>query len=586
VSIPTFRVEAAFASEPRAETYEWTDITDRVIRFDYQRGRTYDFDRVEAARGTCEVLDDLGAFDARNAGTLVNLFENPAPGSSLGSFWINENRVALASVTGQRDGGGYSAEATVSATGSSPQVGFRTSSGSRLSVTAGATYVLSVDAKMRSAYGTRNASIRVLYYDGSGVEVAGGNQGPNTVLTVDWQRIVRVLPVVPVGAVTARVLLYLHSSTASSGEVYDLKDVQFERASASSDYTDGSLDDCRWEGTANASRSYRGGPFYPNVKALKAVRQVATLDAVDYPCALLYFEGYPRQRAGSLVTRRCRLVDAFEFMATAGLAGESFSSQTTGARVTAVLDAIDWPAALRQISTGLNTVQAVTFGADDTTKALTHLQQMADDEDGIFFIDRRGYATFIDRQDLLGAPFNESVATFSENPGTGEYLCSITTADFDKKTVMNDLTGTRLGGTSQNAQDADSIDDYGRRSRQFTSLLADDDTQLAAMQFKLAKYKEPLERIERIEVLPGEDSDLWEVMLGLDVGSRITVIDTPPGVEEQEDEYIVQRIEFPRQPGSDAGARFVLSLWPADINNWFVLDDPIFGVLDANKIPY
>ncbi len=37
-------------------------------------------------------------------------------------------------------------------------------------------------------------------------------------------------------------------------------------------YIDGSLDNGRWEGTAHASRSYRGGPYYPNVAGGRALR--------------------------------------------------------------------------------------------------------------------------------------------------------------------------------------------------------------------------------------------------------------------------------------------------------------------------
>jgi hypothetical protein len=43
------------------------------------------------------------------------------------------------------------------------------------------------------------------------------------------------------------------------------------------DYTDGDQDNCRWAGAAHASRSYRGGPYYPNVLPMRRVRVTAPI---------------------------------------------------------------------------------------------------------------------------------------------------------------------------------------------------------------------------------------------------------------------------------------------------------------------
>lgn len=137
--------------------------------------------------------------------------------------WIDENRVTVAHRTGQNDLGNGSCQATVSSTGSSPQVGIRKTDGNRLDVTEGVVYTASCYVKMRSDYGTRNGSIRVLFYDSGGSEVAGGTQSGNTALTTSFQRIQWTFSAVPATAVTARVIVYLHDGTADSGEIYDLK---------------------------------------------------------------------------------------------------------------------------------------------------------------------------------------------------------------------------------------------------------------------------------------------------------------------------------------------------------------------------
>lgn len=336
---------------------------------------------------------------------------------------------------------------------------------------------------------------------------------------------------------------------------------------------------------SNFSPSNTSGLYYPNVKVLVPIRQTATIGGTTYGLMQHFVEELPRDREGGYAHRQITTVDAFDFFALAGLAGFSRSAELSGTRIGAVLDHIGWASGRRVISTGTVTVPACDFAADDDTKALTHMLDIADAEAGIFFINGDGNPDFVDFKDLLGSPFNASQATFSDQPASDEVLIVSSTPNASKDLIFNQWSGTRDGGVTQSDSDADSIDDYGPRSQQLTPLLSSDAQVLTLMQRRLTVYKDPLERIESITVAPGEDTAAWEAVLPLDVGSRITVIDHPPGGGDPTTvDYTIQNISFPRNPGSDAGCQITYELWPADVNAWMVLDDATYGLLDSNKL--
>jgi hypothetical protein len=158
---------------------------------------------------------------------------------------------------------------------------------------------------------------------------------------------------------------------------------------------------------------------------------------------------------------------------------------------------------------------------------------------------------------------------------------------YDKDLVVNDWRGTRAGGATQTASDATSQTNYGQRSQQFTSLVTTDAEVLSQMQWKLRQFKEPLNRLDSITVMPGTNTAFWQAVLALDVGSRITVKEKPPGFSTvQSADYIIQQVHAVIPSGPVLKARFTFGLWPADTNTWFVLDDATVGQLDTGALAY
>jgi hypothetical protein len=311
--------------------------------------------------------------------------------------------------------------------------------------------------------------------------------------------------------------------------------------------------------------------------------------STDYPLTLMYVDKWPRtlRVRGDYTERTVSLVDGFAWLARAGLAGQSFPEQTTGERFTAVLDAVGWPTALRDIDTGNTTVAAVTFAPDDTTKALEHLYAVADSEEGLPYIKGDGKLRFVERHALLKAPFGTSQATFRDAGGSSGAVYQAIEPSYDLDQVVNEFVGSRAGGEAQTASNGNSQAFYGPITQTFVSLATSDVEVMAQAQWKLLQFKDPLNRVESITVMPKADIATWATLLTLEPGMRVTVKETPPGyASEQSTDYVIQHIAVDLGTGPIQEARFTFQLWPASANTWIVLDDAEAGKLGVGVLAY
>jgi hypothetical protein len=319
------------------------------------------------------------------------------------------------------------------------------------------------------------------------------------------------------------------------------------------------------------------------------VRAYMRVGSTDYPLFLGYADKWPRtlRIRDAYTERTLSLVDGFASLARAGLAGQSFPEQTSGERFTAVLDAVGWPANLRDIDTGNTTVAAVTFAPDDQTKALEHLYAVADSEEGLPYIDASGELRFVGRHALLKAPFGTSQATFRDADGTTGIEFQNSQPSYDLDQVVNEFVGSRTGGVAQTASNGNSQAAYGVITQTFVSLATSDVEVMAQAEWKLFQFKDPLNRIESITVMPKLDITAWATLLSLEPGMRITVKETPPGyAAEQSTDYVIQHLSVTVGPGPLYEAKFTYQLWPVADTSWIVLDDPELGKLGVAALPY
>lgn len=326
------------------------------------------------------------------------------------------------------------------------------------------------------------------------------------------------------------------------------------------------------------------GAYYPNLVPLRQIIIYATYLGVDYYLFSGFITNYDtgfRQGNEDLSTVNLKCVDGFKL-----LAGSSISTvtgapagQLSGARVNAILDAIEWPVSLRNVDTGQSTLQADPGGS---RTALDALNVVSDSEFGGLFVDSEGMVRFVSRDNLIAEPATAAYA-FSDD-GTGISYTNAVVA-FDDTNLVNSVTVTRSGGTAQNASDQASIDKYFLHSGTRSGILVQTDTE-ALNQAKgiLATRKDPEVRVDSISLNLYDDINPSKPIAGVDLEllDGISVIKTMPGNTTVNQPSLVQGIQHNITKSS-----WMTTLFTSEpLLAGFVLDSSISGILDSDVLSY
>jgi hypothetical protein len=281
----------------------------------------------------------------------------------------------------------------------------------------------------------------------------------------------------------------------------------------------------------------------------------------------------------STVTLRC--VDGTKL-----LAGSSISTvtgtpagQLSGARVDALLNAIDWPLSLRNVDAGDSTLQA---DPGTSRTALEALNTVQDSEFGGLFVDGEGQVRFVSRTNLIAAPAT-AVYTFADNGTNISYTNAIVA--LDDTNLVNDVTVTRAGGTAQNAFDQTSIDTYFLHSGTRSGILVQTDAEaLNQAQGILATRKDPEVRVDSIQLNLYDDTNPNKPLSGVDIEllDGISVTKTMPGNSSVVQPSLVQGIHHEITKSSWNTTLFTSEPLLAG----FVLDSAISGILDSDVLSY
>jgi hypothetical protein len=202
---------------------------------------------------------------------------------------------------------------------------------------------------------------------------------------------------------------------------------------------------------------------------------------------------------GGLADADASCVDAFILFGGQQLAAHTATSQATGARLNAVLDRteVGWPAGLRVIDTGAQTLQADVV--DQGRDVLEYLQLVSASEPGLLFMSKANQVTFQDRNS--GASVGTVV--FSD-AGTAIPYVDISIS-YGTELLYNRVTITPLGLDPQTAEETASQNEYGIQSLDLSGLLmqtgaAGTTDAQALANYLVSKYAEPDLRFERISV--------------------------------------------------------------------------------------
>jgi hypothetical protein len=326
-------------------------------------------------------------------------------------------------------------------------------------------------------------------------------------------------------------------------------------------------------------------PYYPNLVPLRSIIIEAELSGTVYPIFKGYITEYrytyPKDQEIGYVDLICS--DAFRLVfnsnvttVTGAVAGEG-----TGTRVGKILDTIGWPDSARSIMTGDTLCQA---DPATTRTALAAIETATFTEQGAFYFDKGGNAVFKSRDFIYTSPA-DTATVFSNAVGSTAIPYAGITFALDDKTIVNQATVTRIGGTAQTASNQDSIDKYFLHSITANDMLMQTDAEaLELAQNFVGSRKETSVRIESITL------DLVTLGYGAGVTAALAL--------DYFDPMQITNVNV-------AGTTIVKTLQCQGIahsitpNTWrttlttqenvldgFILDSTLYGILDTSVLAY
>jgi hypothetical protein len=261
--------------------------------------------------------------------------------------------------------------------------------------------------------------------------------------------------------------------------------------------------------------------------------------------------------------------------------------ELSGARVTRILDLpeVAWPTDKRSIDTG-NSFMSDT-DISEGTQAVSYLQLVATSESGEVFVSKDNNFVFKARNSppgVIDLIFTDeaSIPGFTTVPFAELGVVYGSEELFNRIVLSNDFPSFPDEAI---AEDAQSQLVYGPRSYTVNGLLNNDadDLQFLA-DFLLARFKEPQYRFESLSVILDVLSEAQQnEVLDLEIGDIVQVKFTPSGIPPAIEQYV--RVIGLSHDWQNNEKRINLSLERLDFT-LFILDDPVLGILDDDRLSY
>ncbi|MCK9896979.1 hypothetical protein [Frankia sp. AgB32] len=242
-------------------------------------------------------------------------------------------------------------------------------------------------------------------------------------------------------------------------------------------------------------------------------------------------------------------------------------SESEGNRIGGVANLAGWPEAWTRIDVGLSSLMDRSWAS---TTALSLIQDIAKQSSALVIADVAGKLVMRNRHARVNVA---AKAVFRAADGT-----AITARDFtpkkDNQFVENSIKVTRTTGATTVASDAASIARYGLKPADDIEVAIDSDEEAAALgKWRVATRKDNRARVSSLALQPGARPALWPILLGLEVGDRISVQGLPSLAPWQTLDAFVESIES-RQDGNPRNTVYVLGLspWRAELHQMAQLD--------------
>lgn len=268
--------------------------------------------------------------------------------------------------------------------------------------------------------------------------------------------------------------------------------------------------------------------------------------------------------------------DGFTLLSGVNLAAGTSTPELSGARVTAVLDEVAWPAGKRFIDTGV-----ASLGADavsDSTTALAYLQTVEASEAGFLFIGKDGALTFRERTSSQVTPVITFADDFTGLPYSDIEIEYGTESLFTRVNVEY-LAGTATVGTATVDSVAQQAN-YGVTELTIKTLLDGSDEAADLADFYLFRYSVPTLRVTSLSVDVEALTDAEQALLvGLDLGDGASITFTPNGIGDA----IVRTVVVDSIEHSISPAKHTVKLSFSDNLVGFILDE---SLLDSGRLGF
>ena len=325
-------------------------------------------------------------------------------------------------------------------------------------------------------------------------------------------------------------------------------------------------------------------PFFGLLSPMRKVQITATYASVTYPIFSGFITSYSTntpQNALDVVYTTITAVDAFRLAQNAQISTVPGTSagQLSGARVNALLDAIDWPASMRDVDAGLTTMQADPGTARTALAALTTVETS---EYGALYVDATGSFVFQDRA-LTASSVSGTPTEFNDDGTDISYFDAVWV--LNDTLVYNTANVTRLGGSVQTASNAASIEKYFLHSYNQQGLLMETDAvALDYAQAYVASRAETSVRGDAITLDLYTDNYNAGIIAALDLDffDPITITTNQPGASTLTKTLQIFGVAMDISPN-----RFKVRFTTLEpIIDAFILDDAIYGLLDSGVLSY
>lgn len=254
---------------------------------------------------------------------------------------------------------------------------------------------------------------------------------------------------------------------------------------------------------------------------------------------------------------------------------DALTGETTGARVSRILDFCQVPTVDRDIDPGSSTI-----GAHDLSgSALSYVQTLAKTEQGRCYVSASNKVTFRSRDSIVVAATTIGTPFTLDDRGVLGPAYEDVSIPFGDDQIRNPVTVTTTRGAPQTFVDRDAVERNGPHGYGLSGLLYDNDNQsFDCAAYFVSRYKDAFERVDKIVLRPQFFPAYWATFLALEEGTPIRLVrHAPGGASTLTLDTAIEGITH--DYSRDAGWTITLALSPRDLTTYWILGDTTYSQL-------